>query len=332
MLLRGKATEDQLQFNPEIEKSAKSNWKKAKAKKKQGAQSNSLHSGSQHAPISDTPFKMDDNSTNTNDEQTNPPRMTLGDYAMYQGPRHYSSIVIPHTIRVVEIKPAFLNLISAHQFSGKDYEDPYAHLDNFYELVATMGYTDNEREAAYMMMFSFSLVGEAREWLKSHPTQSLTNWNDLESKFLTRFFPPARYVHAKFEISTFRQGADEAFYEAWERFQVLLRKCLNHGFEDVDQLNIFCNGLKPETKMILDVAAGGTMMDVDAEQATRIITYPTGSSMSLWQVWVQKQSSGAGLDNALPVPIQTHCHPYLPLHLSELNKSLCYSRLTKGID
>ncbi|KAF1872264.1 hypothetical protein Lal_00028171 [Lupinus albus] len=38
MLLRGKATEDQLQFIPEIEKSAKSNRKKAKAKKKQGVQ------------------------------------------------------------------------------------------------------------------------------------------------------------------------------------------------------------------------------------------------------------------------------------------------------
>ncbi|KAF1876969.1 hypothetical protein Lal_00012443, partial [Lupinus albus] len=44
MLLRGKATEDQLQFNPEIEKSAKSNRKKEKAKKKQGAQSDSLQS------------------------------------------------------------------------------------------------------------------------------------------------------------------------------------------------------------------------------------------------------------------------------------------------
>ncbi|XP_019423052.1 PREDICTED: uncharacterized protein LOC109332523 [Lupinus angustifolius] len=53
---------------------------------------------------------------------------------------------------------------------------------------------------------------------------------------------------------------------------MLLRKCLNHGFEDVDQLNIFSNGLKPENKMILDVAAGDTMMAVDDEQATIIIT------------------------------------------------------------
>ncbi|KAF1868361.1 hypothetical protein Lal_00008168 [Lupinus albus] len=54
MLLRGNTTEDQLQFNPEIEKSAKSNRKKAKAKKKHGAQPDSLPSSSQQAPNSDT--------------------------------------------------------------------------------------------------------------------------------------------------------------------------------------------------------------------------------------------------------------------------------------
>jgi len=29
--------------------------------------------------------------------------------------------------------------------------------------------------------------------------------------------------------------------------------------------------MRPDTKMILDAIAGGTMMDVDVEQATRII-------------------------------------------------------------
>ncbi|XP_019414596.1 PREDICTED: uncharacterized protein LOC109326362 [Lupinus angustifolius] len=151
---------------------------------------------------------------------------------MYQGLRHYSSIIIPHTERTVEIKPAYLNLVSAHQFYGKDYEEPYAHLDNFYELVATMGYTDIEREAAYMMLFPFSLLGEAREWLKSHPTQSLTSWSNLESKFLTRFFHQ-------------------------------LGMCMRN-------LRYQLSG-KPKTKKILDAAGGGTMMVVDVEQATRIL-------------------------------------------------------------
>jgi len=51
----------------------------------------------------------------------------------------------------------------------------------------------------------------------------------------------------------------------------MLRRCPNHGFEDIAQLNIFHNGLTLDTKMILDAAAGGKMMTVDAKQATRII-------------------------------------------------------------
>ncbi|KAF1894543.1 hypothetical protein Lal_00027808 [Lupinus albus] len=107
MLLRGKATEDQLQFNPEIERSAKSNRKKSKAKKKQDAQSDSLQSGSQQAPISDTPFKMDDNSTNSNDERTNPPRRTLGDYAMWESwkNRWQSNIPIVDSFRQTQTNP-----------------------------------------------------------------------------------------------------------------------------------------------------------------------------------------------------------------------------------
>jgi len=51
----------------------------------------------------------------------------------------------------------------------------------------------------------------------------------------------------------------------------MLRRCPNHGFEEIAQLNIFHNGLRLETKMILDAAAGGTMMVGDVEQASRII-------------------------------------------------------------
>ena len=69
----------------------------------------------------------------------------------------------------------------------------------------------------------------------------------------------------------FRQGADEVFSETWERFKMILRKCSNHGFEDIVQLSIFLNGLKSNTQMLLDAATGDTMMTLDVEQATRII-------------------------------------------------------------
>jgi len=69
----------------------------------------------------------------------------------------------------------------------------------------------------------------------------------------------------------FRQGANEALCETWERFKIMLRKCPNNGFEDISQLSIFFNGLRSDTKMLLDVAAGGTIIVVDVEQATKII-------------------------------------------------------------
>ena len=52
---------------------------------------------------------------------------------------------------------------------------------------------------------------------------------------------------------------------------MILRKYPNHGFEDIAQLSIFINGLKSDMKMLLDAATSGTMMTLDAEQATRII-------------------------------------------------------------
>jgi len=73
-------------------------------------------------------------------EQASPFRGTLGDYVMYQGPRHFSSIAIPATAKALEINPDFLTLISAYQFITMEHEDSYSHLDTFYELVGVMGF------------------------------------------------------------------------------------------------------------------------------------------------------------------------------------------------
>jgi len=75
-----------------------------------------------------------------------------------------------------------------------------------------------------MHLFLFSLAGKAKEWLKSIPNKSLTSWEDVEEKFLHRFFPISRYIKPKTEISMFRQGADKSLCETWERFKIMLRK------------------------------------------------------------------------------------------------------------
>ena len=61
------------------------------------------------------------------------------------------------------MKPAFLSLISSHQFTGMDNEDPYTHLSTFYELIGTMGFQEGDLEHVYMRLFPFSLAGKAKE-------------------------------------------------------------------------------------------------------------------------------------------------------------------------
>jgi len=140
-------------------------------------------------------------------------KRTIGDYVMYQESRHFSSIAILATAKALEVKPAFLTLIITHQFKAIDHEDPCSHLSTFYELVGTMSFESGDLENVYMHLFSLSLARKAKEWLKTLPNQSLTSWENVEEKFMQRFFPISRYIKAKFEISVFRQGADESLCE-----------------------------------------------------------------------------------------------------------------------
>jgi len=69
----------------------------------------------------------------------------------------------------------------------------------------------------------------------------------------------------------FSQGFDEPLCETWERSKSLLWRCSNHNLDNAAQLHIFYNGLKPQTKMVLDASAGGTMMSKSPKEAIVII-------------------------------------------------------------
>lgn len=50
----------------------------------------------------------------------------------------------------------------------------------------------------------------------------------------------------------------------------MLKKCPNHKVNDVAQLNMLYNGLRPQTRMLLDALAMETMMMKSVEDATTI--------------------------------------------------------------
>ena len=114
------------------------------------------------------------------------------------------------------------------QFHGLPSENPNAHLKIFIEVCDTVKYNGVTKEALRLRLLPLSLSDRAKHWFTIQPPDSITSWNDLMHKILTKIFPPAKIAQLVQEINTFRQFEGENLVEAWERFHELLRRCPHH--------------------------------------------------------------------------------------------------------
>nr|GEV47526.1 reverse transcriptase domain-containing protein [Tanacetum cinerariifolium] len=172
------------------------------------------------------------------------------------------AIVVPDiTANNFEIKHGLLNLVQNKQFFGHDKEDPHAHIRYFNKITSTMKFPGVPSTSVKLMLFLFSLEGAARIWLDKESSRSILTWDDLVSKFINQFFPPSKTTNLRNEITRFQQRFDESFYEAWDRFNDLLRACPHHGFSKLHQLDTFYNALNTTGQDSLNSAAGDSMPD-----------------------------------------------------------------------
>jgi len=75
----------------------------------------------------------------------------------------------------------------------------------------------------------------------------------------------------KKEISSFKQQESEVVYDAWEKFKLLFKMCLGHKFSDMDIMQAFTTRLKPDTWMLPDASAGGTIKIKTVEEVRELI-------------------------------------------------------------
>nr|GEV35966.1 reverse transcriptase domain-containing protein [Tanacetum cinerariifolium] len=122
-----------------------------------------------------------------------------------------------------------------------------------------------------IMLFPFSLEGEARIWLDKEPPRSIFTWDDLVLKFINQFFPPSKTTNLRNEITNFQQRFDESFSKAWDRFKDLLRACSHHGFSELHQLDTFYNVLNSKDQDSLNSTAGGNFLDKTPRECQVII-------------------------------------------------------------
>nr|GEY08974.1 DNA-directed DNA polymerase [Tanacetum cinerariifolium] len=182
------------------------------------------------------------------------------------------AIVIPEiTANKFELKHGLINLVQNKQFFGHDKEDPHAHIRYFNKITSTMRVPNVPSSSIKLMLFPFSLEGAARIWHVKEAPRSIQTWDDLVSKFINQFFPPSKTTNLRNEITRFQQRFDESFYEAWDRFNDLLRACPHHGFSELHQLDTFYNALNINDQDSLNSAAGGNFFDKMPRECLNII-------------------------------------------------------------
>jgi len=94
-----------------------------------------------------------------------------------------------------------------------------------------------------LRLFPFTLTGKARDRLLTIPGGTIRTWDELELKFLEKYFPMPKYWDKKMEIQNFKQRESESLYDAWERFTLMLKRCPNHELSEKQYLQIFDEGL-----------------------------------------------------------------------------------------
>jgi len=251
--MRGKTRSEDLQHDPEIEKTAKANRKAVRLARL--AESTSRHS----SPVITLPAVSE---PITMGEQPPPPpaRPMMGDYGLDANRGHLTHVFQPANPKAFDIKSSVQQNLKENQFDGRDDKSPHEHLSHFHETfqfyVPPANVTESQKK---LRLFPFTLTGRAKDWLLSIPSGTIQTWDELELKFLKRFFPMSKYWDKKHEITNFKQGESETLYDAWERFNLLLKRCPSHGLDEKSYLQIFTEGITANNRMFLDAAAGGSM-------------------------------------------------------------------------
>jgi len=191
----------------------------------------------------------------------NPPsRPMFGDYGLSNNRGRLTCTFQPANLVAFDIKTTVLNGLRDKQFDGAEGRSPHEHLSHFsetYEFYVPPATVTNDEKK--LRLFSFTITGRAKDWLLSLPARTIQTLEELVLKFLEKYFPMSKYGEKKQEILNFKQRVSESLYDAWERFNLLLKRCPNHEYTEKQYLQIFTEGLSQNNRMFLDASVGGSL-------------------------------------------------------------------------
>ncbi|GJZ66055.1 hypothetical protein Tco_0622751 [Tanacetum coccineum] len=107
-----------------------------------------------------------------------------------------------------ELKGQFLMELRDNTFSGSDHEDAKEHIEKLLKIVNLFHIPNITRDQVMLRAFPMSLSRAASHWLRNKPSGSIRTWEDLKTKFLSKYCPPARTTKKMEEINNFQQILD----------------------------------------------------------------------------------------------------------------------------
>ncbi|TYI84990.1 hypothetical protein E1A91_D05G406500v1, partial [Gossypium mustelinum] len=206
-----------LEYDPEIEKSARARRKETEVLKRVAA----IERGKQVEVVEPETEPLPA-TKEVEDNFGEPERManrTIRQLAAVPNEQTPLCINYPIGETPFELKSGLIHLLPT--FRGLKNENPHTHLREFHMVCSSMkpqGVTEDEIK---LRAFPFSLVDTAKEWLFYLPPGSITTWDDLSRVFLDRFFPASRVAELRRDIVGIRQMESESLYDYWERYKKL---------------------------------------------------------------------------------------------------------------
>nr|GEX91245.1 hypothetical protein [Tanacetum cinerariifolium] len=157
---------------------------------------------------------------------------------------YVEAIVVPPILaEQFELKHSLVNMMTSKQFFGLEKDNLHDHIRLFNKNTSTIKYRDVPNSSIKLILFSFSLAGEARRWLEKEPPRSITSGKILSQSSLMNSFPPLG----------------------------LLVSVIKYQILNKNSLNTFYNALNTTDHDSLNAAAGGNLLERSTQDVLMII-------------------------------------------------------------
>ena len=170
---------DELEFDPEIEKTARRLRKETKQHKKEASTSSK--------PAADSELDVSTSNNSKDEVMAQNPERTIKEMTSLDLNQQPLCIEYPNLDVDFELKSGLIHLLPI--FRGLAGEDPHKHLKEFHVVCSGMRPQGVTEEQVKLRAIPFLLGDKAKDWFYSLPSGSIVSWHELKKLIFGELLP-----------------------------------------------------------------------------------------------------------------------------------------------